>query len=85
MKEFSYVITDPNGMHARPAGRITAVAKQYKSYTTLWYKAGNSDIKKLLQFMGSNVKENEKVIVRVEGVDEDTCAEALEKAFKENL
>lgn len=72
-------------MHARPAGIITAKAKQFKSYTTLWTSKGSADIKKLLQFMGSNIKQNEKVIVRVEGIDEEECAKVLEAAFKENL
>ena len=85
MKEFSYVITDPQGMHARPAGKITAIAKQYRSYTTLWTKSGSTDIKKLLQFMGSDVKPDEKIVVRVEGSDEDICAAALETAFKKYL
>ncbi|MBQ0064925.1 MAG: HPr family phosphocarrier protein [Firmicutes bacterium] len=85
MKEFRYTITDQQGMHARPAGRITAVAKQFKSYTTLWTKEGSFDIKKLLQFMGSNVKCEDTIVVRVEGIDEEECAIALENAFKENL
>lgn len=85
MKEFSYIVQDPQGMHARPAGIITAVAKGYKSYTTLWTKNGSADIKKLLQFMGSGVVQGDKVFVRVEGVDEEACAAVLEKTFKENL
>ena len=29
MKEFTYIIQDKNGMHARPAGRLATFAKQF--------------------------------------------------------
>ncbi len=31
MKEFKYVITDPEGIHARPAGLLVKQAAEYKS------------------------------------------------------
>ncbi|MBQ4401304.1 MAG: HPr family phosphocarrier protein, partial [Synergistaceae bacterium] len=34
MKEFKYVITDPVGIHARPAGLLVKEAKNFKSTAT---------------------------------------------------
>lgn len=31
MKEFTYVITDPEGIHARPAGLLVKAAAGFKS------------------------------------------------------
>ena len=31
MKEFKYTITDPEGIHARPAGELVKAAKQFTS------------------------------------------------------
>ncbi|MBP3926682.1 MAG: HPr family phosphocarrier protein, partial [Clostridium sp.] len=31
MREFKYVITDPQGIHARPAGELVTEAKKYTS------------------------------------------------------
>ena len=31
MKEFQYVITDPEGIHARPAGLLVKEAKKFES------------------------------------------------------
>jgi phosphocarrier protein len=31
MKEFTFVVTDKNGLHARPAGTVASCAKKYKS------------------------------------------------------
>ena len=36
MKEFSYTITDPVGIHARPAGLLAKAAKAYQSTVTLY-------------------------------------------------
>ena len=30
MKEFTYTITDPEGIHARPAGELVKLAKSFK-------------------------------------------------------
>ena len=35
MREFKYVITDPEGIHARPAGLLVKEAKQFNSTITL--------------------------------------------------
>ena len=35
MKEFKYVITDPEGIHARPAGELVKAAKEFQSAITL--------------------------------------------------
>ena len=31
MKEFTYTITDPEGIHARPAGELVKAAKAFES------------------------------------------------------
>ena len=31
MKEFKYVVTDPEGIHARPAGELVKLAKSFES------------------------------------------------------
>ena len=35
MKEFNYTITDPQGIHARPAGVLVKEAAKYQSTITL--------------------------------------------------
>ena len=39
MKEFTYVIQDKNGMHARPAGALANCAKKYKSDIKIYKNA----------------------------------------------
>ncbi len=42
-------------------------------------------MKKLLSFMGSELKFGDTIVVRVEGKDEAECAETVKKVFEENL
>ena len=35
MKEFKYVITDAEGIHARPAGELVKAAKEFSSKITI--------------------------------------------------
>ena len=43
MKEFTYVVTDENGIHARPAGMLVKEACEFKSTIKIkkGAKAGN--------------------------------------------
>lgn len=85
MKNFEYVITDELGIHARPAGLLVKVSKDYSS--TIIVKCGDksADAKKLLAVMSLGVKKGQNIEVSVEGDDEDTAVAALETFFKENL
>ena len=85
MKEFTYTITDPNGIHARPAGLLVKQLQAYKSTVTIFKGDKNVDMKKLLALMGLGVKQGDLVTVRVEGDDEEACAAELEKFLKETF
>ena len=85
MKEFSYVIKDKEGIHARPAGFVVAEAKKYASNITVSNKGKTADLKRIFGVMSLCVKCGEEVVVKCEGADEDNAAIALEKVFKDNL
>ena len=85
MKEFTYTITDPNGIHARPAGLLVKQLKAFKSTVTIFKGDKNVDLKKLLALMGLGVKQGDAVTIKVEGEDEEACAAALEKFLKETF
>lgn len=85
MKEFKYVITDPEGIHARPAGILVKQAAGYASSVTITKGEKSADAKRIFGVMGLGVKTGEEVTVKVEGADEDTAIAELEAFFKENL
>jgi len=85
MKEFTYVINDELGIHARPAGLLAKAAKAYTSVVTV-SKAGNTvKATQLMKLMSLGVKKGDEVTVAADGADEDAAIEALKAFFEANL
>ncbi len=86
MKEFTYTITDPVGIHARPAGLLVKAVKEHASTIKIKTADGReADAKKLLALMGLGIKQGDSVTVSIEGDDEEGAAAAIETFMKENL
>lgn len=85
MKEFTYVITDKEGIHARPAGLLVKEAMKYQSAITLHKDDKTGDAKRIFAVMGLAAKQGQELRVTVEGADEDTAAAAIETFLKENM
>ena len=85
MKQFQYTIKDELGVHARPAGLLVKLAKQYTSAITIEKNGKTCDMRKLMALMGMGVKQGDTVTVKVEGDDEAAAAEAIQKFLTENV
>lgn len=85
MKEFKYVITDPQGVHARPATALVKAIKGISSAVKLTKDGKTVEAKKMMAVMSLAIKCGEEVTVTVEGEDEETAAAMLEEFFKNNL
>ena len=85
MKEFKYVITDAQGIHARPASELVKALKGVTSVVKLTKEGKTVEAKKLMAVMSLGIKCGQEVTVTVEGEDEDAVAEKLENFFKTNL
>ena len=85
MQQFSYVIKDKEGIHARPAGLVVAEAKKFAGTVTIENKSKTADLKRIIAVMALCVKSGEDVIVRVDGAGEEAAAAAIEKVFRDNL
>ena len=66
MKEFTYVIKEELGLHARPAGLLVKEAKKFQSATTLAAKGKTAAAGKLIAIMSMGVKQGDEVTVQVE-------------------
>ena len=85
MKEFKYIITDENGVHARPAGVLVKKAKEFNSNINITKVGKSADAKKLFSIMGLGIKKGDEIIITIEGDDESTATQELEKYISENL
>ena len=56
MKEFKYVVTDNEGIHARPAGELVKLVKGFESTISIEKEGKKVDCRKLLALMGLGVQ-----------------------------
>lgn len=85
MKEFTHVISDPLGLHARPAGMLVKAAAGFASTVTVTAPTGKADAKRLMAVMRLAAKQGMELTITVEGPDEDTAAASLQEFLKQNL
>jgi len=85
MKEFKYTLTDPVGIHARPAGVLSKEARKYSSVITISKGDKSAKATALMKLMALGARQGDEITVRVEGEDEETAAAEVEKFLKENM
>ncbi len=85
MKSFEYTITDPVGLHARPAGLLVKEAKKYTDTILIHKGEKSAEAKKLMALMALCILKGETITVTVEGENEEATVSELEAFFKENL
>ena len=86
MKEFTYTVTDPLGIHIRSAGLLAKAAKAHSDTVVTVTKAGTTvKASQLMKLMGLGVKQGDQVTVAAEGPEEEAAIAAMEQFFKENL
>ena len=79
MKEFTYTVTDPQGIHARPAGELVKLAKEFSCNVNI------SKDGKIFTIMGLGIKGGMEVVLSFDGEDEDAAYEKISAFMKENL
>ena len=85
MKSFTFVIQDPQGIHARPAGMLAKTAAAYQSDITIATPNGTADAKRLMAIMRLAAKAGMEITISCAGADEDAAAAGMEQFLKDNL
>ena len=85
MKEFKHVITDPMGMHARPAGMLVKAVAGYASKITVTAPTGTADAKRLMALMRLAAKQGMELTITIDGADEEKAAAELKAFLEANL
>ncbi len=85
MKEIKYVIHDPVGLHARPAGLLVKEAMAFQSNITIRGNGKSADAKRLLSLMALGIKQGMEIECVIEGEDEEAAYDKLQKFFEEQL
>ena len=85
MKQFDYTISDPLGIHARPAGLLAKEAKNFSSVCTITKGEQTKKLSQLMMLMSMGIKQGDVVTVKAEGDDEDAAFAALKAFFESHL
>lgn len=80
-----YIITVPEGIHARPATTLIRVVKKYKSVVHV--KKGEKIIllNSMLNLLAIGAKGGDTVTIIIDGEDENDAAQAIDNFFTEQL
>lgn len=78
-----YLITAPQGLHARPATTLIRITKTFKSAVSL--KKGDKVVllNSMLNILSMTIKNGETITVLIEGEDEEQAATAIDIFFIE--
>jgi phosphocarrier protein len=85
MQELKYVIGDPLGLHARPAGLLVKLAAQHKSDILIGTPAKMVNAKRLIGVMAMTIKQGQEITMTFSGEDEIAAAETLRAFLEKNL
>jgi len=89
MITFHYTINDPLGIHARPAGMLARLAKDYADHTVTVTRGEDTvRVNQMMKLMSLAIKQGDAVTVTVEGSDpavEKEAADAFRRFFEQNL
>ncbi len=87
MQVFEYTITDPVGLHARPAANLSRTASGLASAVKVRKKDSEKegDAKSMLAVMSLGIRTNDTAVFSVSGETEETDAQALREFCEAEL
>lgn len=85
MKKITYVVKDPDGIHARPAGLLVKEAATYPCNVKIEKDGKEVDAKRIFGVMSLAVKCGQEITVKTDGDQEEEAIASLNKFLQENL
>lgn len=85
MQTVIYKITDPRGIHARPAGQLVKLISGFKSDCKIGKEDNMVDGKRLLVVMKLAMQQGEEMTLQFDGPDEAEAAAAAKAFLEANL
>ena len=83
MKQFSYVLTKPHALHARPVNLLLRETSRFTSSVYLALEDQKVSLKDARLLM--RVGRGSKIVVTVEGKDEEAAVAAIQNYFVSNM
>lgn len=71
------VVTEPTGLHLRPAGKVCEVSLKYQSKIQIIKGTRIANAKSVLGILAARVQQGDEIEILCEGTDEDEALSAL--------
>jgi len=85
MKEIKYVLKNPLGIHARPAGQMVKIATGCKCDITISTSVRTANAKRIIGIMALGPKQGDEITFTFSGEDEEEAAAAIKEFLVKNL
>lgn len=82
MKQIVVTVQSETGLHARPAGLLVKKAGEFVSKITIEKDGKVVDAKRLLAILSLAAKQGDKIILTVEGSDEEKALGAIKEIIE---
>ena len=83
--EFIYMIKDPSGLHARPAGRLAEIVRGYDCEVTVNANERSASAKSPIDLMNLGAGQGSVLSIRAEGNQAQAALQAVNAFLKESL
>jgi len=78
-------LTNKTGLHARPAARLVQTTRKFRSKVYIIKGGQQADAKSIIRILSLGAEQGDKIIVTVEGEDEEVAFEALTTLIRNNF
>ena len=78
-------LTNKTGLHARPAARLVQTTRKFRSKVYIIKGDQQADAKSIIRILSLGAEHGDKIIVTVEGEDEEVAFEALTTLIRNNF
>jgi phosphocarrier protein HPr len=72
-------ITNPTGLHLRPAGIFSNIANKFECRITFEYENSIANAKSVLSILGAGIKSGDEILLICEGEEEEKALKAIHK------
>ena len=77
MVKGTILVSNPTGLHTRPAKKVVAEAKKFESEITIKYAEKEANAKSLIKMMKLGISQNNEIELQCDGADEEKALSTL--------
>ncbi|ASZ09333.1 HPr family phosphocarrier protein [Mesoplasma chauliocola] len=81
MAQFTAVITDKIGLHARPATAIISAASKFESEVKIVCGSKSGNLRSIMNILSMQIKTGDEVTIIAEGSDADAAVAGIKEAM----